>query len=277
MNREQRQEIARQTLQALKQGSYKTATGTQVDIGSWQRTAEAESRLYRPEDAAALLAPKGSGTSAAKPAEVRVYNATTLAAASDLVSQYQRVACLNFASARNPGGGFLGGSQAQEESLARSTGLYPCIAQFSEMYQHNAHLNGLYSDYLIFSPGVPVLLTDEGEWLAEPYRIDIITAPAVNAGALRRNNPELLDQLVPTMQRRIRQVLAVAARNRCEALVLGAWGCGVFGNDPAQIAELFAEALAEPAVRNQFRRIDFAVFDPKLPYSTLHAFEQAFA
>ncbi|QIX60186.1 TIGR02452 family protein [Hymenobacter sp. BT18] len=275
MNREQRQEIARQTLHALKQGSYQTATGTQVDIGSWQRTAEAESRLYRPEDAAALLAPKVINEAAAKPAEVRVYNATTLAAASDLVSQYQRVACLNFASARNPGGGFLGGSQAQEESLARSTGLYPCIAQFTEMYQHNAHLNGLYSDYLIFSPGVPVLLTDEGEWLAEPYQVDIITAPAVNAGALRRNNPELLDQLVPTMQRRIRQVLAVAAQNGCEALVLGAWGCGVFGNDPAQIAELFAEALAEPAVRNQFQRIDFAVFDPKLPYSTLQAFKQA--
>ncbi|MCR5886572.1 TIGR02452 family protein [Hymenobacter sp. J193] len=275
MNREQRQEIARQTLHALKQGSYQTATGTQVDIGNWQRTAEAESRLYRPQEAAALLTPKGSDDAATKPAEVRIYHATTLAAAADLASQYQRVTCLNFASARNPGGGFLGGSQAQEESLARSTGLYPCIAQFTEMYQHNAHLNGLYSDYLIYSPGVPVLLTDEGECLTEPYQVDIITAPAVNAGALRRNNPELLDQLVPTMQRRIQQVLAVAAQNGSEALVLGAWGCGVFGNDPAQMAELFAEALAEPAVRNQFRRIDFAVFDPKPPYATLQAFEQA--
>ena len=276
MNREQRQQLARLTLDALEKGHYRAADGREVQIEAWQHAAHHGSLLYRPADADALGQVFGEETPRhATPAEVRVYPATTLEAAEALCREYGRVGVLNFASARNPGGGFLGGSQAQEESLARSSGLYPCIAQFTEMYQHNAHLNGLYSDYFSYSPGVPVLRDDAGSWLPEPYRIDVLTVPAVNAGALRRNSPELLPELEPTMRRRIGLLLAAAARHGCEALVLGAWGCGVFGNEPAQVARLFAEALREPGVRHRFRRIDFAVFDPKPPYDTLRAFEAA--
>ncbi|UOQ52271.1 TIGR02452 family protein [Hymenobacter cellulosivorans] len=271
MNREQRQQLARLTLAALETGRYHTAEGAEVSIGAWQHAAVQGSLLYRPADAEAVGQEPGLTDKA--PAEVRVYQATTLEAAAELSQKFARVGVLNFASARNPGGGFLGGSQAQEESLARSSGLYPCQLQFPEMYQHNAHRNGLYSDYAIYSPGVPVLLDDAGRWLPEPYRIDIITSPAVNAGALRRNTSELLPELAPTMRRRIRQVLGMAARHGCEALVLGAWGCGVFGNDPAQVARLFAEALAQPGWRNSFSRLDFAIFDPNAPHQVLRAFE----
>jgi uncharacterized protein (TIGR02452 family) len=275
MNREQRQQAANQTIEALGQGYYYLGSGQKVDISSWQTAAEQASTLYRPADVPEVL--RVFEQPAGEPAEVRVYNATTLKAAADLRQQFVRVACLNFASARNPGGGFLGGSQAQEESLARSSGLYRCIAQFSEMYRHNSQASstGLYSDYTIYSPGVPVLRDDNGAWLEQPYQVDFITAPAVNAGALLQNAPHLLPQLVPVMKQRIQLVLALAARYRCDALVLGAWGCGVFGNDPQQIATLFADALSEPSIRGQFQRIDFAVFDSKPPYPTLHAFEQA--
>jgi len=278
MNRELRQQLARLTLDALETGCYQTADGKLVAIEAWQRAAQLGSLLYRPADVVAVGQKPGASaaeTSAAASAEVRVYPATTLAAAAALSQEFARVGVLNFASARHPGGGFLGGSQAQEESLARSSGLYPCIAQFTEMYQHNAHLNGLYSDYAIYSPGVPVLRHDAGDWLAVPYQIDVVTAPAVNAGALRRNAPELLTELEPTMRRRIRRVLALAAHHGCEALVLGAWGCGVFANDPAQVARLFAEALAEPGLRRQFKRLDFAIFDPQPPHAVLRAFEAA--
>lgn len=147
------------------------------------------------------------------------------------------------------------------------------------MYAYNAQptSTALYSDHLIYSPGVPVLRHDEGQWLPQPVLLDIITAPAVNAGALARNAPGLLPQLLPTMRQRLRLVLAVAARHGIEALVLGAWGCGVFANDPVQVARLFAELLAEPAVRGRFRRLDFAIFDPKPPHSVLQAFAQAVA
>jgi len=275
LNREVRTRIALSTLAALEQGGYQTAAGQPIPLAAMQRAAETGSHLYRPADAAELLQEFDQPFGA--PAEVRVYHATTLEAAAALVAAGGRVGCLNFASARNPGGGFLGGSQAQEESLARSSGLYPCLTQFREMYAHNSRPDstGLYSDYFIYSPGVPVFRGEAGEWLEQPLAVDFITAPAVNAGALRQNSPELLPQLRPTMQHRLRLVLAAAARHGIGSLVLGAWGCGVFGNEPAEVAELFAEALADERIRGRFRRIDFAIFDPKPPHNTLLAFERA--
>ncbi|NML65367.1 TIGR02452 family protein [Hymenobacter sp. RP-2-7] len=274
MNREQRQQLAHGTLAALGRGSYPGPQGP-VEFAAAQRAAEAGSILYRPDDAPSLL--RELTWPAGPLATVRVHQATTLEAAAALTGHYQRVGVLNFASARNPGGGFLGGSQAQEESLARSSGLYPCLTQFEEMYAHNAQPDStaLYSDYLIYSPQVPVLRADDGQWLPRPVLLDIITAPAVNAGALARNSPDLLPQLVPTMRQRLRLVLAAAARHGVETLVLGAWGCGVFGNEPRQVAQLFAEALAEPGVRGCFRQLDFAIFDPKPPHAVLQAFAEA--
>jgi uncharacterized protein (TIGR02452 family) len=274
MNRDYRQQLARETLAALARGTYDGPKGA-VDFAASQRAAEAGSHLYRPTDAADLL--RELTWPAGPLADVRVIGDTTLEAAAQVAVEFGRVGVLNFASARNPGGGFLGGSQAQEESLARSSGLYPCLTQFAEMYAHNSlpTSTALYSDHLIYSPGVPVLRQDDGQWLPQPLLLDILTAPAVNAGALARNAPDLLPQLVPTMRQRLRLVLAAAARHGVEALVLGAWGCGVFANDPAQVARLFAEALAEPSIRGRFRCITFAVFDPKPPHTVLLAFERA--
>jgi uncharacterized protein (TIGR02452 family) len=273
MGRDTRKKIAESTLAALEQGAYQTADNHRVPLAEAQLAAQTGSLLYRPNQADELL--RELDQPAGPLAEVRVYQATTLEAVAELAKQGGRVGCLNFASARNPGGGFLGGSQAQEESLARSSGLYPCLTQFQEMYAYNARRDStcLYSDYLIYSPGVPVFRGEAGEWLAEPMAIDFITAPAVNAGALRRNSPELLPQLRPTTQHRLRLVLAAAARHGIDSLVLGAWGCGVFGNEPSEVAGLFAEALAEERIRGRFRRIDFAISDRKPPHDTLQAFE----
>ncbi|SET09861.1 TIGR02452 family protein [Hymenobacter actinosclerus] len=278
MSQGPRRHIAATTLEALQQGFYQSPTGATIHINELQRAAETGTRLYRPEEGAELLAQLQTPTTAG-PAEVRVYQATTLEAVAQLKGEFDRVGCLNFASARNPGGGFLRGSQAQEESLARSSGLYPCLMRCPEMYAHNRRpgSTGLYSDYLGYSPAVPILRTDAGDWRPQPQLVDFITAPAVNAGALRRNSPDLLPQLEPVMRHRLRLVLAVAARHGIEALVLGAWGCGVFANDPAQVARIFAETLADPAIRTRFRRLDFAIYDPKPPHNTLKAFEQELA
>ena len=277
MNRDQRQQAAHDTLAALKQGRYPGPDGP-VEFAAAQQAAEAGSCLCRPADVPGLLA-ELAATPTGPPATVGVRQATTLEAAEVLCADYQRVAVLNFASARHPGGGFLSGSQAQEESLARSSGLYPCLTQFTEMYAFNSQPSStaLYSDYLSYAPQVPVLRRDDGTWRPQPLLLDFITAPAVNAGALTRNSPDLLPQLVPTMQQRLRLVLAVAARHGAEALVLGAWGCGVFANDPALVARLFAEALAEPGLRGCFRHVAFAIFDPKPPQATLQAFETELA
>ena len=113
---------------------------------------------------------------------------TTLAAAERLAEF--RPLCLNFASAKNPGGGLLSGSQTQEESLARSSGLYATLLPMTELYAYNRHLGtSLYSDYMIYSPDVPVFRSDSGLLLEVPYLASFITAPAVNAGAVEKNEP----------------------------------------------------------------------------------------
>jgi uncharacterized protein (TIGR02452 family) len=153
------------------------------------------------------------------------------------------VGALNFASAKHPGGGFLGGAQAQEEALARSSGLYPCLLEVPEHYARNqANRSPLYLDLAIVSPRVPVFRHDDGGWFHPgPILATIITCAAPNRGALEQHdNARGLDALPDTLRRRARFVLALAAHHGVTHLVLGAWGCGVFRNDPALVAAAFA-------------------------------------
>jgi uncharacterized protein (TIGR02452 family) len=188
------------------------------------------------------------------------------------------VLALNFASARHPGGGFLKGSQAQEESLARASGLYPCIAQLREMYDANARFPScLYTDHMIYSPDVPVFRDDEDALLEHPYPLSFVTAPAVNVGALRRSEPEQMRQVEPVMLARMEMVLSLAVVHSHEVLVLGAWGCGVFANDPERVAGWFQSHLAGTGTfRRAFRKVVFAVFDRTETQSALRPFQRRF-
>jgi uncharacterized protein (TIGR02452 family) len=219
--------------------------------------------------------PGGSATTFA------VANETTLQACARLVAsqRYQRIGVLNFASARNPGGGFLRGARAQEESLARSSGLYYSLRQYPQFYEyHRAQDTTLYSDRMIYSPVCPVLRDDEGEWLARPYTVDFITSPAPNAGAVTRNEPHNRGRIAPTLMQRAGKVLALAGRHQCEALVLGAWGCGVFQNDPATVARVFADYLRPDGdFGRRFRHVSFAVYDTSRTRDTIGAFVANFA
>ena len=207
---------------------------------------------------------------------VEVTGETTLAAARRLVKDGARcrVAALNFASARNPGGGFLSGSQAQEESLARSSALFASLEAAGDYYAANrANPSKLYTDHAVLSPRVPVFRDDSGALLDEPYYVTFVTMPAVNVGAIPRRAAELA-RVESVMARRIECVLALAAQSGHRAIVLGAWGCGVFRNEPNIVARLFASALSGASSwRPYFDRVVFAVFDPSPDRSTLSAFE----
>ena len=129
-SRKTRAEIAQHTVEILERGWYTLPNGRTVSLGDSVRDAAQGSRHYAPEDFGEVFARRDQMLAAipdSGPAQIDVVNATTLAAARKLVESRPpgNVACLNFASAKNPGGGFLGGSQAQEESLARASGLIP--------------------------------------------------------------------------------------------------------------------------------------------------------
>jgi uncharacterized protein (TIGR02452 family) len=261
MNRQTYIELAEETLVILQRGRYTAASGRAVEIHTWLQDAVKRTRLYRPTDFPAdlAIAHRPFQTSSTVTAE------TTLAAAQRLAiaEPNDEPLCLNFASAKLPGGGFLSGAQAQEESLARSSGLYACIAPQVEMYEYNRLIKTcFYSDYMIYSPGVPVFRDDEGRLLGVPYRAAFITAPAVNASVVRQRELTQLPLLRPTMQRRLQRILWVALQHGHTRLVLGAWGCGVFGNDPYEVADLFAETLgAGGPFDGCFREVVYAIYD----------------
>lgn len=276
MNREERVKIAQRTVEITENGFYFAPSGRMVTIGELQKRAVAESRLYRPDDFSNLPLP----SPVFERTVVELTGETTLAAASRLVGESpgDDVLCLNFASARSPGGGFLSGAQAQEESLARSSGLYLCIAQMTEMYEFNrANSSLLYSDYMIHSSRVPVFCDDEGNLLEMPYTASFITAPAPNAGAVASNQQNNSKLVVPTLRERARKVLLVAAAQGHATLVLGAWGCGVFRNDPRTVADIFSELLAGGGeFEGVFERVVFAVRDSSKDQAVFGAFRSVF-
>ncbi|WP_153977131.1 TIGR02452 family protein [Paenibacillus xylanilyticus] len=277
--RSSRARIAQETLTILEEGQYINGYDRRVSIDEDLKRAIQGSVLYRPDELPALREQvrqlQGAPKSAA--AKIEVTGETTLAAASRLVVEEGRtdVVCLNFASAKNPGGGFLGGSQAQEESLARASGLYPCISQMNEMYDHNRKLRTcLYSDYMIYSPGVPVIRDDEDRLLAQYYTTSFITAPAVNAGVVKEREQADDQQIESVMKERIRYILDVAAMNGHRTLVLGAYGCGVFRNDPMDVARYFHDVLVQENFRQSFERIVFAVLDRSAGQRIIKAFQE---
>jgi len=227
-------EVARHTVAAVAAGRYTTAAGGVVAIGDAVAFARTNTVEYPPGEKLPRVVPSG------KPTHTEVTTETTLAAARRLAGDGRNVAALNFASARNPGGGFLGGARAQEESLCRSSALYECL-RGCRMYPHHTPTpGGFYTNYAIYSPAVPVFKDDDGSPLDAPYPCAFVTAPAVNAGVLRDDErPRLRGE----MAERVRKVLAVTAGHGHDAVVLGAWGCGVFRNDPDVIADVFREAL----------------------------------
>ncbi len=272
MSRPQRAALAAETVAILERGAYTAPGGQSVSIADALRNACAATRLYTPD--ALPVPPVSPGLTPG----VEITDETTLAAGRRLVAAGHSVACLNFASAKNPGGGFLGGSQAQEESLARSSGLYATLQTQPAYYEfHRRQRSALYSDHMIVSPAVPVFRDDAGTLLEQPWPCTFLTSAAPNAGAIRQNEPAQTPAIGPALRRRTEAVLNVLAANGCQTIVLGAWGCGVFRNDPAQVAATFREVLALPSLVGQFAQVVFAVYDPAAHQPTLAAFRQAFA
>src|SRR5687768_2121949 len=152
MNRTQRAQLAQETLTILDSGTYTLPAARTVSIGNSLATACAKTVLYHPAEHDSILGQIADriGTTSAS---IQVSNRTTLDAARVLSRSYPHTVCLNFASAKHPGGGFLSGSQAQEESLARSSGLYATLQTQPAFYAfHRQQSNSLYSDHIIFSP-----------------------------------------------------------------------------------------------------------------------------
>jgi uncharacterized protein (TIGR02452 family) len=265
----------RQGLEAVaisEAGTYVAPSGRTVDVREAVTRAVAASRDLPPDELVGGPAPGPRVRT-----RVSVVNGTSLASARALAARGATPLVLNFASAKSPGGGFLDGARAQEESLARSSALYPCLTK-SRMYTHHrASGDCLYSDWMIHSPHVPVFRDDDsGALLEEPYLCAFLTSPAPNAGVVLEREPARRDEVHAAMKVRVARALAICAAEGHRHLVLGAWGCGVFGNDRAFVARAFGAEL-DADYAGVFEDVVFAVLDWSEERRFIRPFVERFA
>lgn len=203
----------------------------------------------------------------------------------------KKIGVLNFASATNPGGGVEDGSSAQEESLCRCSTLYPCLEQHrlrNDFYEpHRKARNPLNNDDIIYSPDIVIIKTDEeypermeeDDWCL----VDVITcaAPNLRKRPNRYSNGRDVPQPTVTPEElydlhysRAEHILNVAAGNGVEVLILGAFGCGAFENDPKIVAKAYYDVLQEYA--GYFDVVEFAVYTNAFETKNFTAFQEAF-
>jgi uncharacterized protein (TIGR02452 family) len=200
-----------------------------------------------------------------KQTQVTVTNHRTFEAAGLIHERYpdKRIGVLNFASATNPGGGVVWGSSAQEESLCRCSTLYPALNQKNLLVNyynfHRSRQDSLYTDCCIYTPDVKVIKsdTDYPERLdsSKFFNVDVITCAAPN---LRHADPISDAELERLHLKRGRRILDIAVENKIDCLVLGAFGCGAFRNDPQIVARVYAKLMEE--FKGAFDLVEFAVF-----------------
>jgi uncharacterized protein (TIGR02452 family) len=178
-----------------------------------------------------------------------------LGASRRLIDEGKRPVALNFANGTETGGGFLRGATAQEEALCRSSGLYATLLDDPMYAFHRKHeLWAEASDWAILSPNVPVFRDDRGMELDVPWLLSFLTCAAPYAPSV--GYPMSGDLL----EKRIARVLSIARAYGYSELVLGAWGCGAFGNDAQRTASDFRSAL-EGEFAGAFDAVVFAITD----------------
>lgn len=255
------------------------------------KTSRDATALYEADDYPELPPLQKAGAGSGK---VTVTKSKTFEAAMRLHQAYpdQKIGVLNFASAARPGGGVKNGSSAQEESLCRCSTLFPTLDRrwlWQKHYDVNrAAKDVVHSDACIYSPGIIICKTDESvpkrmapkDWVT----VDVISCAAPNLRNEPANwhNPDTGDpvkmdpeKLLAIHKKRAQHLLTVAAANQVNILVLGAFGCGAFANDPAVVARAYKEVL--PAFRDRFDLIEFAVYCREYDTANYTAFSEILA
>ncbi len=164
-----------------------------------------------------------------------------------------KTAVLNMASSKRRGGGVEKGSIAQEECLFRCSNLFEIPNDFYPIQKNEF----IYTKDASF-------IKDCTYNLMETILADVITMPAVNLNKFHIDNVEsdsIDEGYESIMLEKINNMLNIAAINGCDNIILGAWGCGVFKNNPKVVATLFNEVLT--IHHKLFNNIVFAVINDR--------------
>ena len=264
-------EVASETLRIIAEREYKIGWET-IDLpwDEWYSSV----RVYSPQTSKIWFSTdKIEHYMQEKMCRFSVTNEDSLRASG----RFKEPTVLNFASAKYPGGGFLKGASAQEESLCCCSTLFASLSskEAAEMYEFNREnpIN-TYSDYMLFSPYVVVFRDAEKGLLEKPFVVSVVSVPAPNRSAGARFETD--ESIKEVLLRRMRRLIVCAIRHGHKNLVLGAWGCGVFRNDPHQVASCFRQVLIDEKLGFCFDDVCFAVYG-KPDNPNLVAFEEVFA
>jgi uncharacterized protein (TIGR02452 family) len=257
--------LGKSAVEAARQGFYITEGGLQVNWGDEVRAA-CSGKISIPPDGAM----PAHGQDMFPETKVQVTNETTLGASLRLVERGLQPLALNFANGIYPGGGFLRGATAQEEALCRSSALFLTLEGDPMYAEHRKRPLADSTDWAIYSPRVPVFRMDDGTELQRPWLLSFITCAAPYAPDIGQPQSRYL------LQQRIRRVLEIAQAYGHSALVLGAWGCGAFQNDPLLTAVDFRQAL-ECDFSGAFSEVVFAIADWSPERRFLGPFRDIFA
>ena len=243
--------VANETIKITAEGYYE-ADGKRIDLPKCDYAAVI---VYSPEKGAELV--NKTVIPDAPMCQITVTTEDSFGAAE----RFEDPFVMNFANAHCPGGAFRLGANAQEEALCRCSTLYASLTSEAakEMYIHNnTRINPVESDYMLYSPNVFVFRDAKCNLTGSPFLASVITLPAANrrGAAIVASSTKIAE----AMTRRIRIMLAVAAENNHRNLILGAWGCGAFGNKPDDVSGYFRKVIIDEGYGKLFEHICFAIY-----------------
>jgi len=283
--------IAAETLDTIEKGFY-VVDDVRHDLSPRIELSKQQTLYYPPDSQLSnwLTESSPSTPEPHPPTEISILEISTLEGARHLSSinsannsSPNKISILNFASAKNPGGGFISGAQAQEESIARSSTLYPTLMTSTAQNFYKLHKRdpkgGYYSHAMIYSPHVVIFRDDNGGWTV-PLEVDVLTSPAVNAGLVRLTFRGIVGgeseegRIEKAMRERMARILFLFQNQGTKNIVLGSFGTGVFRNDVGTVARIWADLLGvkEARFKDTFERVVFAILGKK----TFEEFKDAF-
>lgn len=162
------------------------------------------------------------------------------------LSKSGRTLLLNMASYKRPGGGVRKGAMAQEEEICRRSNLLKSLDNMAYPLAMNEYIYT--SDVEIFK--------DSNYNMINGGFCDVITIASVNL-----NNLPKPDNYNEIMSDKIDQIFKSAVDNNCVNVVVSAFGCGVFKNDPNEVSQMFVESINK--YKGYFNNICFSILNDR--------------
>lgn len=265
-DKEGRMAVFAETVEIVERGNYEFSPSQVVELPD-DASMRAGSVLYSDEQ------PEAEETGFDGKTEITVLNEDCIVVGKELLDAGYKPAVLNLASNKNPGGGVINGASAQEESIFRRTNLYRSLYQFAQNERYGEPSAGEPLDLTkqvhykkpldnnyggIYTPGATVFRATDFTLLQNPFQLSFITVAAIKRPNLSMNGHLKEHDRIKT-KNKIRTILRMGLAHGHDSLVLGALGCGAYGNPPIDIASLFHQVLEEKEFYNKYKKIAFAV------------------